>query len=206
MACSPSTGAGRGTGATRWCGTRRRPACARCPSAGWNSKGAPAWPRRPYQAPFTDEDCLYADWHVEEYRHDPNDNDRDWVTIASGTLATPFFLEDDTGRVLVEADEDADFDLSDARQTTIRVGGSETPPPAIADFIGDDREDWDLADFLDDPGGAIAEALDGDGSIGHSSNRRRYVQRILPVDESVYVFGGADPVVERCSGNLLGNR
>lgn len=148
----------------------------------------------PLQAPFTDEDCLYADWRVEEYRYDANDKDRDWVTIASGTLATPFFLEDDTGRVLVKGDEDADFELTDACETTVRVGGSETPPPAIAAFIGDDRDDWDLSDLLSDPAAALGDAFDADGTIGHTSNRRRYVQRILPVDEPIYVFGGAHPV------------
>lgn len=149
---------------------------------------------RALDAPFTDEQCLYADWHVEEYRYDPDDNDHDWVTIASGSLATPFFLEDDTGRVLVKADESADFDLTDDHSTTVRVGGSETPPPAVAEFVGDDSADWDLAEFLGNPTGAIADALGGGGTIGHSSNRRRYVQTLLPVDEPVYVFGSAEPV------------
>lgn len=149
---------------------------------------------RALDAPFTDEQCLYADWHVEEYRYDPDDNDHDWVTIASGTLATPFFLEDDTGRVLVKADEGADFDLTGDHATTVRVGGSETPPPAVAEFVGNDSDDWDLGAFIDNPGGAIADALAGGGRIGHSSNRRRYVQTLLPVDDSVYVFGSAEPV------------
>lgn len=148
----------------------------------------------PLEAPFTDEDCLYADWKIEEYRPDPDDNDDDWDTIASGTLATPFFLEDDTGRVLINADEGAAFDLSGEYLETISVDGSEAPPPAIAEFIGDDSDDWDLGSFIENPAGAIAGAFEDDGTIGHSSNDRRYTQHLLPVDESVYVFGGAQPV------------
>lgn len=149
---------------------------------------------RVLDAPFTAEECLYADWQVEEYRYDPDDNDHDWVTIASGELATPLYLADDTGRVLVRADRGADFDLSDAHRTTIEVGGSESPPPEVAAFVGDDRDDWDLGEFLGDPTGAIADALGGDGTIGRSNNRRRYTQNVLPVGESIYVFGSAQPV------------
>jgi hypothetical protein len=29
-----------------------------------------------FSAPFTDEDCLYADWQVEEYRYDHDDDRR----------------------------------------------------------------------------------------------------------------------------------
>lgn len=146
------------------------------------------------EAPFTDEPCLYADWHIEEYRYDPDDNDHDWVTIASGTLATPFYLEDDTGRVLIQAGEDADFDLSDDNHRTIEVGGAGSPPPAVESFIETARDDTDLTSVLGDSVGSIAEVFTDDGRIGDSSNRRRYTQNVLPVDSPVYVFGSSRPV------------
>jgi len=144
-------------------------------------------------APFTDEDCLYADWRVEEYRYDPDDNDHDWVTIASGELRTPFYLEDDTGRVVVRADEGADFDLSNACHTRVTVGGSQSPPSVVSSFIEAERGDRDLTEVLGGAVGSLAEVFTDDGRIGHSNNRRRYEQTILPVDESVYVFGSAQP-------------
>lgn len=149
---------------------------------------------RSLEAPFTDDPCLFADWQIEEYRYDPDDKDHDWVTIASGTRAVPFFLEDDTGRVLVNADGDADFDLSGDHQRTITVGGTGSPPPAVDDFIHTPRDDTDLTGILGESVGGIAEAFTDDGRIGDSSNRRRYTQNILPVDETVYVFGSAQPV------------
>lgn len=149
---------------------------------------------RPLDAPFTDEECLFADWRVEEYRYDPEDETHEWVTIASGQQAAPFFLEDDTGHVLIKADEDADFDLSGDNRRTVTVGGSESPPPVVASFIEAERSDTDLTEYLGDAFGGVAEVFTDDGRIGHSSNRRRYTQKVLPVGETVYVFGSARPV------------
>lgn len=148
----------------------------------------------PFSAPFTDEECVYADWRVEEYRYDPDDDRHEWESIASGELRASFFLEDDTGRVLVKADDGADFDLSADVQTTIEVGGSESPPPAVAAFIEAERGDVDLTTVLGEAVGSLVEVFTDDGRIGHASNRRRYVQQILPAGESVYVFGSAQPV------------
>ena len=147
-----------------------------------------------FSAPFTDEECLYADWEVEEYRYDPDDNDHDWVQIASGELRTDFYVEDETGRVLVKADEGADFDLSDDNRTSITVGGSESPPAPVAAFIEAERGDTDLTNVLGGAVGSLAEVFTDDGRIGHSGNRRRYIQNLLLVGEPTYVFGSAQPV------------
>lgn len=145
-------------------------------------------------APFSEEACLYADWEIEEYRYDADDNRHEWVTIADGELTVPFYLEDDTGRILVEADRGADFDLSDDYRTEYTVGGTESPPAAIAAFIEAERGDVDLTTVLGDAVGSVAEVFTDDGRIGHSSNRRRYTQTILPAGEPIYVFGSAQPV------------
>lgn len=145
-------------------------------------------------APFSDEACLYADWEVEEYRYDPDDDRHEWVTIASGELTAPFFLEDDTGRILVKGDEGAEFDLSDDHRTVHTVSGNESPPAAIEAFIEAEQGDVDLTTILGDGVGSVAEVFTDDGRIGHSSNRRRYTQTILPTGERTYVFGSAQPV------------
>lgn len=147
-----------------------------------------------FSAPFTTEECLYAHWKVEEYRYDSEEDRHEWQSIASGELTTSFFLEDDTGRVLVKADEGADFDLSGDCRRTITVSGAESPPSAVAAFIEAERGDTDLTTVLGDAVGSLAETFTDDGRIGHSNNRRRYTQTILPVGESGYVFGSAQPV------------
>lgn len=147
-----------------------------------------------FSAPFTTDECLYADWQVEEYRYDSEDDRHEWQTIASGELTTSFFLEDDTGRVLVKGDDGADFDLSGDCRRTITVSGTQSPPSAVEAFIEAERGDKDLSTVLGDAVGSLAEVFTDDGRIGHSSNRRRYTQTILPVGETIYVFGSAQPV------------
>lgn len=144
------------------------------------------------ESPFTDEDCLYAKWEVEEYRH--VDDEWEWVSIGSGRKAVEFFLEDETGKVLVRADRgQPDFDLSDDRETTITIDGSEQPPAPILEFITSEHEGWDLVEMPDNIVGDVIDAAVGGGRIGRSSNKRRYTQTILPVEHDVYVFGSADP-------------
>lgn len=148
----------------------------------------------PLEAPFTQEPCLYARWDVEEYRYDSEDKRHEWVTIASGVRTTKFFLADDTGRVLIRADRGSpDFDLSDDHEETVEVHGAERPPAPIRAFIEGDRDTWDLTELLEDPLGAVTDAISAGGHIGDTSNRRRYTQRILPVGHTVYFFGSAEP-------------
>lgn len=147
-------------------------------------------------APFTDDPCLFTSWRIEEYQYDHDDNEHEWVTIGSGRDAVDFYLEDDTGRVLVRAgSHEVDFDLSDQHQRTISVGGSERPPPAVREFLANKRSDWDLGDFMDDPVAALGDVVKGGGfgSTGSTSNKRRYIQTVLPVDHHVYLFGNAQP-------------
>ncbi|MEF8853886.1 MAG: GIDE domain-containing protein [Haloarculaceae archaeon] len=148
----------------------------------------------PLDAPFTGEDCVFATWSIGEYRDDPNDDDHEWQTIASGEDAIDFHLEDDTGRVLVRTGErDADVDLSNDHERTIHVDGHERPPPPVQEFIHGDREDWNLSELLDNPVDAITDVVSSEGTVGSSSNDRRYIQTILPVDHHVYLFGSAQP-------------
>jgi hypothetical protein len=53
-------------------------------------------------APFTGTACVYYRWTVEEYVR--RGRSHDWKTVAQGNSAAwPFYLQDDTGRVLVDA-------------------------------------------------------------------------------------------------------
>lgn len=125
--------------------------------------------------PFTSDECLYARYEIEEYRED-TDGTREWTTIDRGTFVTPFYLEDETGRVLVDADYETSFELSDANETVIEVSRGDDEPPEVAAFL---TEHASVNGRIDDVGNSI---FDG---------RRRYIQRVLPIGSSAYVFGGA---------------
>ncbi|MFB6192321.1 MAG: GIDE domain-containing protein [Haloarculaceae archaeon] len=121
--------------------------------------------------PFTDGECLYADWRIEE--HHPDDDGSDWHTIDSGEVATPFALDDGTGSVRVAASTDADWEISDEHRTRIDVGSRESPPDEVRSFL-ETHSETDVGD---------------EGIV--FGDRRRYTQEVLPPDEEVYVFGRA---------------
>ena len=133
----------------------------------------------PLGAPFTDEDCLLAEWEIEEWEESGDHSS--WRTEGSGTLAAPFHVADETGEVLVRP-EAATVDLSGSRET-IEVGVDETPPEPIRSFV-------ELDSTPDEPSEAPIGALDWGTQIGD----RRYHQRTLAPGESVFVHGTATRV------------
>lgn len=122
----------------------------------------------PLKQPFTDGECLYASWKIEEYTKD-SDDDWSWDTIDSGAYTEPFILEDETGRVVVDAETDATWELSGelTRRWTISGGSS--------------------------PNGVISEFCSQQGVSSVDSNKRRYTQTVLPPATSVYVLGESTP-------------
>lgn len=125
-----------------------------------------------YEQPYTDGECVYRHWEVEEYREssDPDDNSSEWVTVDSGTDVAPFFLEDDTGQILVDTTEGPYFEVSDENSYSTKVGAGAEPPPEVqsfnsgsGSFLGID-EDTDPAEAMDKiPGmGKLQGVMGGD--------------------------------------------
>ncbi len=145
------------------------------------------------EAPFTDEECLYVDWEIEEWRKDPDEADHEWQTIASGTRTVPFDLDDGTGEVLVRAREgNATFEISDENQTRFTTDRSESPPAEVREFIERHDRNDDGTSVFGDASDGLGDLIDGD-AIGYSNRRRRYTQRVLPDESEVYVLGSAVP-------------
>lgn len=126
-----------------------------------------------FPAPFSDDECVVADYEVEQYHED--DDGGSWNTIESGVVHTPFHVDDGTGRVLVEPHDDATFDLDPADRTTVEVDSSQRGPQPVQRFV----ERTDGIDFPADVSG--------------SENDRRYHQNLIRDKESVYVYGTAQP-------------
>ena len=121
-----------------------------------------------YEQPYSDGECVYRHWQVEEYRKDsdPDDNSKDWVVVDSGTDVAPFYVEDETGRVLVDTTEGPTFEISDGNTYSTTVGRGEEPPPEVQSFSGDEPSLSDTADMIGKvPGlGGVADAF-GSGSM-----------------------------------------
>ncbi|MEF8813523.1 MAG: hypothetical protein V5A55_06860 [Halovenus sp.] len=92
-----------------------------------------------YDTPYGDGECVYRHWEVEEYQEstDPDDNTSEWVVVDSGTDVAPFFIEDDTGRMLVDTTDAPNFEISDENSYSTTVDRDEEPPPAVQSFAPD---------------------------------------------------------------------
>jgi hypothetical protein len=82
-------------------------------------------------APFSQEECLLAEWEIEE--GEESGKTSSWRTEGKGTVTTPFYVDDGTDQVLVRPGE-ATVDLS-ARRETVHVGVEEEPPNPIRRFL-----------------------------------------------------------------------
>lgn len=136
------------------------------------------------EQPFTDGECLVATYTVKEWDDDSDDDGGSWETIASGTLLTPFAVNDGTGRMRVEPVEDATYEFEGENQTTVRVGAGNRPPDAVVDFF--ERQ------YASDDGGLLGGLLHGGPDL-RGSDKRRYSQSVLPPGEDVYLLGAATP-------------
>lgn len=162
--------------------------------------------------PYTNDPCVYISWEAERReRHTDKDGDvhYTWETVADGTEALWFDLEDHTGRVLVRADLDRpDFVIRDAgHNTTETFYEGERPPAEVKEFIqgfrrrtneakssGETAASGGSSDGLFDRAIDFAtDMLDANDPLSNTSKRRRYSQTILPVGTDIYLYGGAEP-------------
>jgi hypothetical protein len=127
----------------------------------------------PVSAPFSDENCVVAEYEVEEY-DDDDDGGGSWKTVERGVVHTPFYVDDGTGSVLVRPDDEATYDLEPEDGTTTYVDSSERGTAPVREFV--ERE-------------GIGFPSDRAGK----ENDRRYSQNLILPGESVYVFGTASP-------------
>ncbi len=72
----------------------------------------------PIKSPFTNTPCVYYRWAVEEYRRSKNSSY--WAEIAKGASKNRFYLQDDTGKVLIDP-EGAEVDIPHDLQTQIKT-------------------------------------------------------------------------------------
>lgn len=254
-------------------------------------------------APFTSDECVYREWKIEEQRvYRRRDSDgrtktkRRWVTLDEGSEAVPFYVEDETGQVFVNADDGTSFTISSDNSLSESLGRRSAFPSTVTSFMNrrsdvvdpmavleaspladhfdghraesltprefdqlteseqelitgavpeeylNDEENRltepidaqklgvhlepQFGDALEDTGGILA-SIDPGGSpprrlVGAARNlishlddfasqgtsrrtrnvrRRRYSQAILPINEEVYVFGGATQRPGATGGN-----
>lgn len=127
--------------------------------------------------PFTGEECLYYDYEVRELveKEGQRDRERDeydgpreteWKNAGGGGNAVPFYIEDGTGEILVEADRGTTFEI---------VGNGDTLTENEMVKLG-----YDV--------GPITIKAERDARK-HRIKKRETTYESLPPGEEVFVFG-----------------
>lgn len=128
-------------------------------------------------APLTGEEAVAVSYRVQEHKRGA-DLQTEWVTVDKGLVAVPFYLDDGTGRVLVDVPdgigdkpvtETREYDISYERVARAEFEDTGDQPPTVAPFL--------------------SEYADVSPSSRHE---RQYHQQILPVGADLLVFGDAE--------------
>lgn len=122
------------------------------------------------QSPFRGEPCVAYECEIEEYHED--DDGGHWETIHERRLAPPFFLRDDTGVLVVEAEEATWSFERDYRETFQEADRPERITRYVEAHVGDGGP-LDL-DFL-------------------GGEKQRFTEWYLAPGDDVYVLGAARP-------------
>jgi len=124
-----------------------------------NGKIVPA--TRVYDQPFTEGRCIYGEFKIREYKRTADDdNDREWKTVQKDSFSAPFYVDDGTGQMLVEPNEDTLYEISDEHSVKIEVSGSESPPDPVQEFL-DQGAGSGGDSVLGSDGGGIRKQLGG---------------------------------------------
>lgn len=130
----------------------------------------------PLSSPVQNEACVAYEYEVEERRRrrsnsNSNGSRRTWKTIDSGSDRQRFVLEDDSGRAVVDP---SGARLTMANERTHSIDSTSQLPPGLQT--------------------GVSTPLSIDiGGLSIGSRPTRYTERRLDVDDTVYVFGQAEP-------------
>lgn len=121
---------------------------------------------RVFKSPFTDKECVYYQFTIEEYRS--NGKNSQWVTIKKGEQKGLFYLKDDTGMVLIDP---TGAKIDARRDFEYQSGLGKDPPEQVIRFL-------------------TANNLAHDGFFGLNKTMR-YRETIIVPDENLYIMGTA---------------
>lgn len=126
-----------------------------------------------FKSPFSLKDCVYCKYKIEEYRSSGKTSH--WVTVDSGIMDSYFYLEDDSGKVLIDT-RGADVDI--CKDFEIRSGIGKSPPPEVIRFLKN-------------------KDLKFEGLLG-INKKMRYREYFIEPKDKLYIMGtaGDNPFIE----------
>jgi len=121
---------------------------------------------RTFKSPFTDKECVYYQFTIEEYRSSGKNSH--WVTIKKGEQRGLFYLKDDTGRVMIDP---TGATIEARKDFEYQSGFGKDPPEQVIRFLN-------------------ANNLSHEGFFGLNKTMR-YRETIIIPDDTVYIMGTA---------------
>ncbi len=118
-------------------------------------------------SPFSKKDCVYYKYSIEEYRHSGKSSR--WVTLKSGECRSQFYVEDDTGKILVNPNE-ARIEIP--IDSEYNSGNGNDPPECVLEFLSQN-------------------GISHEGFFGWNK-RMRFREYFIEPGDSIYVMGIAD--------------
>jgi hypothetical protein len=118
-------------------------------------------------SPFSGKDCIYYKYTIEEYRRSGKSSR--WITVKNGDSRMRFYVQDDTGKILVNPDEASIEIPVDGEYNS---GSGQDPSACVLDFLD-------------------ASGINHEGFFGWNKTMRFREYFIAPGD-TVYVMGTAD--------------
>ncbi|QXC63359.1 LemA family protein [Aquihabitans sp. G128] len=147
--------------------------------------------------PFSGTQAVWFQWHLERYRSD--DDGGSWVTVEKRATAAPFWIQDDTGRILVRP---RGAELESEQTLCNGLGRNFAPPYSRWQLrqwvlVGEDVQERQrsLADasFLEQP---VASSWFKQGTaepIWELKGRCRITEHVLRAGQPIYLLGDATP-------------
>jgi len=121
---------------------------------------------RVVKSPFTDKDCVYYNYKIEEYRS--NGKNSSWVTIKKGEQKDLFYLKDDTGMILIDP---TGAQIEAKQDFEYQSGLGKDPPEQVIRFL-------------------TTHHLTHEGFFGFNKTMR-YRETIIVPDDTLYIMGTA---------------
>ena len=118
------------------------------------------------KSPFTNKDCVYYRFMVEEYRKSGKHSR--WITVRSGRQGVHFGIKDNTGTVLVDP-KDAHIDVP--HDNVYKSGIGRDPPKEVKHFLK-------------------AQGLRHEGFFG-LNKKMRFTEWFIKSKEKLYIMGTA---------------
>lgn len=166
-------------------------------------KGEPVPRDKPLESPFSDTECIAYVYSVDRYNSGGRNSSSGWKTVEAGVKAPEFYVDDGTGRILVDP-EGAEKEFSTGNEYRFE---DETEDESIKRFMEErdglfentgDRKDGDsgiissLSNMAEMATASEMRMGDASALVG-SGEKRRYTEEFLPADtDQIYVFGRAE--------------